>query len=207
MHRRTARGNRLGLALTGVLLAAAGAALLLAHQGLLGSADRRDVLYPARSRTFVHDNGSWLWPVVAAVAIVIALLFLRWLLVQPRTDRLRRLVIDTDEHAGTDPSAGRTRMPAAALTDIVEEEVGALRGVRGVTAALTGHPDAPKLWLTVSTEADADVARIRRAITGGIVDDARTCLDQPHLTTYLKLCVTRRAGGRTVRPTPDQKEN
>lgn len=199
MHRRTARGNKLGLALTGVVLAVAGAALFLAHQGMIGTAGKRNALYPDQGRRFVHDNTSWLWPVTAAAAIIIGLAFLRWLLMQPRTDRLRRLVIDTDEHAGTNPSAGRTRMPAHAVTDIVEDDITALRGVRRATAALSGHTDSPQLWLTVSTDSNADVARIRHAITTTIVDDARACLDLPELLTQLRLTVTRRDGDRNLR--------
>ena len=199
MHRRTARGNRLGLASTGLVLAAAGAALVLARQGLLGNVGRRDVLYPERARSFVHDNGSWLWPVVAAAAILLGLVFLRWLLVQPRTDRLRRLVVDTDEHADTDPSAGRTRMPASALTGIVTDDIAALRGVRRVSAGLTGHVDSPELWLDVSTDPDADLARIHHAITTDVVGDARACLDLTRLPTHLQLSVARRTRGRAAR--------
>ena len=192
MHRRTARGNRLGLALTGLVLVVAGAALLVAHLGRLGSVGKGDVLYPAQARRFVHDNASWLWPVVAAVSIVLGLLFLRWLLVQPRTDRLRTLVIDLDN--GTDPSAGRTRMPANAVTDVVEDDIAALRGVRRVSAGLSGHSDSPLLWLTVATDADADLAHIRHAITTDVVADARACLELPQLPTYLQMTVGRRTG-------------
>lgn len=229
MHRRAARGNKIGLTLTGLILAVAGAALFLAHQGRIASAGADSALYPPSTRRFVHENASWLWPVTAAVAILIGLTFLRWLLLQPRTDRLSRLVIDTDQYSDTDQYAntdqyadtdlprhtdphrhtnparhtnsarGRTRMPAHAITDIVEDDIAALPGVRRVSAALSGHADSPQLWLRVSTESNADVARIRSAITGHIVGDARACLDLPRLPIYLRLTVTRRDGRRTAR--------
>ncbi len=195
MYRRTARGNRVGLALTGLVLLAAGAALLAAHQGLYGSAGKRDVLYPASARRFVHTNAGWLWPVVAGAAIVLGLVFLRWLLVQPRTDRLRSVVVDSDDPTTPDlsTSAGRTRMAASALTDAVEDDIAALDGVRRVSAALSGHRDQPELWLRVVTDVDADLPRVRRHIATTVLADARASLDRPDLPAYLTLTVSGRS--------------
>lgn len=196
MHRRTARGNRLGLTITGILLALAGAALFAGNRGYFGSGSSSSPLYPEAARRFIHDNGTWLWPVVAAVAVIVGLLFLRWLLVQPRTDKLRRLTVDTED--ANDSGAGRTKMPATALTDIIEDDIAALRGVRKASAALSGHVDVPQLWLRVSADADADLAEIRRRITGEVLTDARTSLEVSELRTYLRLAVSRRAGARQV---------
>ena len=200
MHRRTARGNRIGLAVVGVLTLLAGAALLAANRGWIANGHRSASIYPPRARGYVHDHGSWLWPVIAAAAIVVGLVFLRWLLVQPRTDALSGLVVDGDSPGPmSDDGAGRTTMPAHAVTDIVEDDVAGLHGVRRVTARLSGHRDAPELWLRVVADADADIARIRTEISAQVVPDARTCLDLPELPTYLRLAVSGRSGDRQVR--------
>ena len=87
MSRRTARGNRIGLVVVGLVLLAAGAYALArgvaVRPELLGSAhapltDQHVRRYPT--------SQSWFWPVVAGVTVMIALLALRWLAVQARTD-------------------------------------------------------------------------------------------------------------------------
>ena len=105
MHRRTARGNRLGLVVVGVVLLAGAVALFGARLGWYGRPGRHARVYPGSAATFVRDNSDWLWPVAAAVAIVLGLVFLRWLLVQPRTDTVRRVVLDTDGDDDPGPAA------------------------------------------------------------------------------------------------------
>jgi len=194
MHRRTAKGNRIGLAVTGLVLLAGGAALAAGSRGLYGAASTTQPLYPPTVQRFVHDKHTWLWPVVAAAAIILGLIYLRWLLVQPRTDRLRSLVIDTDPTHGAAPDrgGGRTIMLAAAVTDVMEEDITGLPGVRRVTADVSGDPDAPALWVAVTTDADTDLARIRRHITIHAIPEARTALELPTLPTYLRLTASYR---------------
>ncbi len=45
MHRRTAKGNRIGLAVTGLVLLAGGAALAAGWRGLYGAASTTQPLY------------------------------------------------------------------------------------------------------------------------------------------------------------------
>lgn len=195
MHRRTARGNRLGLSIVGVLLLAAGVALFGAHQGWYGASGTRDVVYPKSAADFVHGNASWLWPVVAAVGIVVGLLFLRWLLVQPRTDTVRRLPADAeDDTAGS----GRTTLLAAAVTDAVEDDVATVRGVRRARASLSGPRDAPTLWLAVTTAADADLGRLRQHLATQTLPAVRSALEQPELPAQITVAVSNHSVGRDV---------
>lgn len=198
MHRRTARGNRLGIAVLGILLLVGGLALLAANRGSYGNTAGQDPLYPVRARTFVHDNHGWLWPAVAAVAIVLGLLFLRWLLVQPRRDSLRRVRVDSDNH--TDGGAGRTTMPATALTDAIEDDLTDVRGVRRATAALSGSSDRPQLWLSVTTDANANLGRIRQHLAQTTIPDAQRALELPELPTYLRLSVGRHSTSSPASP-------
>lgn len=62
-----------------------------------------------------------------------------------------------------------------------------------VRASLAGTPDQPELRLRVTIDPDADLARVRRRITGQALADARTALDTEHLPTQLRLTVGRRA--------------
>ena len=196
MHRRTARGNRLGLALTGLLLLLAGAALLLTSRGVFGKDVSHTPTYTAAISKFIHSNTGWLWPVAAAVAVIVGLVFLRWLLVQLRVDRIRRVTLDSEEPNAGD--SGRSTMPAGALTDAVADDVESYRGVRRADVALTGPSDSPSLWIDLRTDADADLGRIRQRVSAEAIPAARASLEQPELPSYVHLRVTRRTGGRTV---------
>lgn len=191
MHRRTARGNRIGLFVVGLLLLAGGAALVLAYIGVLPNAS---AFYPSTVQRFVADQQDWLYWVLGVVAALIALWFLRWLLVQGRADRLSRVVVDSDAEGGE--GAGRTTMPAGAAVEAVEDDIAGFTGVRRARVDLSGSPDSPELWVTVHTESDADLGRIRRDITTQVVPDARTSLEVPDLPAYVTLRVGRRSSRR-----------
>ena len=113
--RRTARGNRVGLGLLGLILLVAGAAILIRSTGLFGGilGPPGEPVYSDATVAWVHDQRPWLWLTIAAVGVLVALLALRWLLVQLRSDRLGRLMLDTD-HADA-PASGRADVPAGAV--------------------------------------------------------------------------------------------
>ena len=191
--RRTARGNRIGLGLLGLVLLITGGAILVRSTGLFGGilGPAGESVYSDTTAGWVHDQRPWLWLTIAAVGVLVALLALRWMLVQLRSDRLGRLMVDTDH---TDvPASGRADVPAGAVTTAVGEEVDAYRGVQKVRVALTGRPDQPELRLTVTADPDADLSRLRRRITGEALAHARSSLDTDRLTTHLHLIVGRRA--------------
>lgn len=200
MHRRTARGNRIGLGVLGFLLLVGGAALVLAHYDVFSNGSDQ-VVYPSNVQRFVRDQHTWLYWVLGIGSALIALWFLRWLLVQVRVDRIGRVVVDRDV-GGDDHDAGgqgRTVMPAGSATAPVEDDITGLTGVRRARAHLAGSPDAPELWVTVHTDADADLGKIRTRITQQVVPDARTSWEMPDLPAYLTLVVGRRgARGRDL---------
>ncbi|MCP5915823.1 hypothetical protein NL317_27785, partial [Klebsiella pneumoniae] len=72
----------------------------------------------------------WFWWAVAGGCVVLALLGLRWLLAQLNTDRVGKLDLTTDDRDGL------TTVHAGALTEAVETEAAAVRGVAGASASL-----------------------------------------------------------------------
>ena len=98
---------------------------------------------------------------------------------------------DTDTSSGR--GSGRAGPAAAALTAAVGADIDSYPGVSKVRESLAGRPDQPELRLRVTIDPDADLARVRRRITGQALADARTALDTEHLPTQLRLTVGRRA--------------
>jgi hypothetical protein len=196
---RTARGNRLGLALTGLVLLIGGGYLITRSLGAFGSRQAQDPIYSAGTAGWIHDQRPWFWVVLTAYAVILAALLIRWLLAQLRSDSLNRIALDTDTDtstgrgSGSGSGSGRAGLPAAALTAAVGAEIDSYPGVSKVRASLAGRPDRPELRLRVTIDPDADLARVRRRITGQALADARTALDTEHLPTQLRLTVGRRA--------------
>lgn len=169
---RTARGNRLGLVVVGVLLLAAGLAALargldVAPQ-LLGGAGQ-----PVLDER-VRDTAAqpWFWPVVAVGLLLVALLALRWLAVQTRSGAIRSIRLEPD------PSHGRTTLPAKVVTAALADDLATQLRPRRTQVALTGHRMRPQLQLELTLPVDADpvavqyglrraLARHRRALEAG----------------------------------------
>lgn len=191
---RTARGNRIGLGLTGVLVAAGGGYLVARSLGAFGQLQAADPVYSSGTAEWVHAQRPWLWITIAAVAVVLAIAATRWLLVQLRSDGLSRIAVDA--HRVTEPGSGRTDLPAHVLARAVGQDIESYAGVSKVHAGVTGRPDQPELRLRVTVDPDADLARVRRQITGKAIANARTALDTQHLPTQLRLIVGRRAQPR-----------
>ena len=140
---RTARGNRLGLALTGLVLLVGGGYLITRSLGACGTLQAQDPIYSAGTAGWIHDQRPWFWVALAALAVILAAVLIRWLLAQLRTDSLNRIALDTDTSTGR--GSGRVGLPAAALTAAVGAEIDSLpRGRQGpgVTGRQTGSARA-----------------------------------------------------------------
>ena len=195
MSSKTARGNRIGLAVVGVLLLAAGGYVLARSLGAFGTEQADAPVYAERTASWIHAQQPWIWITLAAVGVIVALLPLRWLLVQLRTDRLGRIAMDTDLALDPDDDgdlgAGRTTLPTSALTTAIGQEIDGYPGVRAVTVHVAGRPDRPELRLEVTIDSDADPARIRTRIVDEAIAHAKAALDTEFLPTQLLLAVNR----------------
>jgi hypothetical protein len=158
--------------------------------GAFGSA-RSAPIYTERVANWIHLQQSWLWIAVAVVAIMVAVLALRWLIVQLRTERLAQIALDAD--GGIDPGngAGPTDLPSAALTAAVGQEIDGYPGVRAVKVHMAGKPDQPELRVEVTIDPGVDPARIRARIADEALTHVRTALDSPRLPTQILFAVAR----------------
>lgn len=197
MDRRTARGNRLGLAIVGVLLVAGGGAALARGLGVLPGLPAAQPLLNAAERRFAKDT-PWFWYVVAAVAVIIAVLAIRWLLVQTRSGALRVLRVPGASD-GNQAAGGRTRMPARAATRAVTDELAAHRSIAHAGAVLTGSPSAPRLRLNVTADQDCDWPRVRETLNGEALTHLRRALELDALPARVHVHLTGTSIGREVR--------
>lgn len=195
MHRRTRRGNRLGLTVIGVLTTLAGVAVLLAHFGALGPRAKTSNILPGQAADWLVGH-RWAFWILGVVGLVVALIALRWLLVQLRTDRVSSLSIDSDRSGDTD--AGRTVLQGGALLDAVDADIDAIPGVQKASAVLSGSRDAPELWLTVTLHENSDSGAVRAALVEKVLPDVRTFLEQPRMPAYLTLKVSSHESARQV---------
>lgn len=191
MDRRHARINRTGLLVLGAVLVAAGGLGLARGFGAFGSARASGPVLTAEARRFADGHG-WFWPAVAAVAVVLALLGLSWMLAQLRSSRLRGLSLEPDIRAGA------TRVEAGAVTDALEGEIGEYPGVRRVRAQLIRAPKGAGLRLSIVYGQEADPAELRRRIQDEALPRLCAALERESIPTVVRLRLTPREQPATV---------
>ncbi|WP_330270127.1 alkaline shock response membrane anchor protein AmaP [Lentzea sp. NBC_00516] len=172
--------NRFLLGLLGLVLVLAGAFALAVHFGYVPQVDRSAALLPGTALP-----PTWVLWVIAAAAVVIALLCLRWL-----TAQIPRRKVAAWRWAD---EAGATRITTATAAAPFAEEITAYPGVRKVEAALTGPHTAPRLALVVRAHGDADLRGIRRRIDDEGLPRLREALGTPdlHATVEFRMSPTK----------------
>lgn len=180
--RGSARVNRFGLALLGLVLIAAGAASLAAGAGVFGSG-------PARAELFGGPIPGWLarpWVpyAFAAAAIIVALVALRWLTAQGGTDAVGRLRMETE------PSSGTIEMPSLVARGALAEQVGRYPGVRRVRVHLTESRHDPNVRLDLTLNADADVAAVWQRCRQEGIEQLRGALELDRLPAVIRMSMT-----------------
>jgi hypothetical protein len=163
------RTNRWVLGSTGLLLAGAGAAGLLAGVGVFGEEVADRALFDNAAGEFFGRNGTWLWPVLAVAGAVLLIGALLWLRRQLLPDRAGDLPLASGPR-------GRTELTSAALTDAVTAEIGSYRGVDTARARLHGDTEDPELAVAVTLEDRADLLEVRRRVETEALAAARQAL-------------------------------
>ena len=185
---RPARLNRVLLGVLGFVLLAGGVFTVLTHYNLLPVLKPDSPLTPP-----LLDLPTWAWYVVAAVAIVLGLLCLRWILAQltssPKTHTWRY---------EQDPAKGRTELAASAAIAPFIDEVTAYPGVHAVRATLAGHRQSPALAMVVSAEQDSDLSAIRNQIDTEGLPRLRQALDLDEVPVTIEFRFSTATGARAL---------
>lgn len=185
------RTNRTVLTLVALVLLAVGVLGLLTGQRVFGTRTSHGALIANRVGAFIGRNSVWLWPVAAVVAVVIAVLMLRWVVaVLFSTDRAGDLPLPVEQ------GPGHSTVEPAAVSAAVSDE---LSGYRGVTAARTrfvGDEAFPAMAIRATVEEATDLGGILGRIESGVIAHVRTALNRPDLPVRLDLTVTAKQSGR-----------
>lgn len=182
------RLHRLLLLLLALLMLTAGGSALLAGLGVFGDRLRDRPVFDNFLSRYIGDHGSWMWPLLALPALLLAYLAVRWLLTLFHVAGVSRV----DLTAGS--AAGRTEVDSAALSAAVTTQVQGYRDVTGASAKVQGDARAPQVALTVTATADADLSVLRQRIETEALVDLRAALQLPDLPVRLDL----RIGSRTT---------
>jgi hypothetical protein len=191
MRRDPDRLNRVVLGTIGLLLVLAGA-VLLAWRGDAFGEDRaqRPVVTPDM-RAYWADR-TWLWWIVAAVALVLALLALRWLREQFRAPRKGNVDLERQSPGGT------TLVDAGGAVRALEQDLETIRGVSAASGRLSGDREQAALDLRVDVHEDVDLAELCRRLEGTNLARFERAVETPLAETNMLLRLTPPAG-RQVR--------
>ncbi|MFD3779244.1 alkaline shock response membrane anchor protein AmaP [Streptomyces sp. NPDC058612] len=172
--------NRIVLAVLGLVLMAAGAAVLTGSWPFGGR--KAPLLSAATRQRYGHGEG-WYWWAVAAGLGLCVVLALWWLLAQLRRWRLRAVAVDTGDGAFA-------LLRGRALEEAVAAEAGALDGVAGCRVALRGRRGSPALRVALELEPHAVPADALAALAGPVLTHARNAAGLPALPAEARLKVT-----------------
>jgi hypothetical protein len=184
---RPSRLNRGLLAITGVTLVAGGGLAMATGLGWL-PVDPAAALVPGTGLP-----PTWALYAVAGVAVLLALLCLRWL-----TAQLARKPKTHTWHIEDDPEHGNTELAARAATTPFTADVTAYPGIRTAHADLTGPQRSPTLVVVVTTDHDADLSDIRHRLDTHGLPRLRRALDLTSLPMTLEFRFTTKSGARAV---------
>lgn len=190
--RRTARGNRQGLALVGVLLLAAGSAVPLLVYGPfppLFAGSPGETVGSLGERIAPLPTAPWVPYAIAAVAVAVLVVSLRWLLVQGRSARVSSLRLDEGDR-------GRTDVVARAACKALAREVSAYPGVRRGRAQLTESSHEPCLLLDLVLAEGADPVAVWQRCRDDALAGLRVSLGLDRIPTVLRISVSRQPSGR-----------
>ncbi|MDT0331099.1 Asp23/Gls24 family envelope stress response protein [Nocardiopsis lambiniae] len=179
--RRSARGNRQGLLLVGIVLLAGGAVAFAAGRGLFGARVAEGSLLDDGAMAVL--GSPWAPYVAVAVAFVAAFLALRWLMVQGLNDTVGRLVLERGEE-------GRVEMSESVARGALEQEVADYPGVRRARARLTESADEPHLRLSLTLEDDADVTGVWRRVRSDALANLRRSLELERIPAVVRMSMT-----------------
>lgn len=187
------RRNRVGLAVVGLLLTAAGGYGLARSWGAFGDRSASEPVADDNVRDFVARHPTAFWATAAALAIVLAVVGLRWLRAQLAAASPRRIDLT---HRG---DRGVTVVVPAGAADALAADIERYRGVTQASARLIGDSDTPEVDLRVDVAADCDVPAVRARIESDALARFRQAVDLPAVQSRLEFRLTDTPPGPRVR--------
>jgi hypothetical protein len=128
----------------------------------------------------------------AAVAVVIGLLALRWLI----APTIRRPA-SSNWQLSPNTTTGTTHIDSHAAVGPLADEIDDYPGVRSAAASLTGPRQHPHLYLRVSADDHADISELRRRIGADAVPRLTQDLNLTALAVDMLLRLVSAGGART----------
>lgn len=181
--------NRIWLTVLGILLLAAGTALLLQASGtlhpLLNTA-------PAGASVVTVDLPAFLAPtgvaaLVLIIGVILGVLGLLWIIAQiPRKNTAGAYRLHDDG------SQGFTLCDPSVLAAAVEKQINTLPGVVTAAALLRGTANAPDLTLKVTVNDRADIRDVIRGIQTSTLPELSRALEAPLQRSRLQIDVSGR---------------
>jgi len=181
-NRRADQVNRRILTILGLLLLIVGGLGMAYSLGAFGKDRAKEPVLTDDVRSFVADQQRWFWPVVAAVAVLLALLCLRWLYFQlkPRPSM-------GDFTFGSGEDRGQTVVQSAAVERAVVSDLEAEPGVRKAGARLRQHADPLTVDAWVDYDSSSHVPVFRERVQDHIVSDLQGALEVDQAVVTLEV--------------------
>lgn len=189
MKNRTDRLNRAVLVLVGTLLVLLGTGGVLIGAGVFGDKRANSSLVYPRAAQLLHREQSWLWWVLGAASLMIALIALYSIAVQLRLERLGSVPLQRSND-------GDSVLAASALCDAVRTEAEAMPEIDRARARLTGDEHDPELVLSVWLCDGVDLEAARESLDDTVLRHARESLGRDSLRARLRIEVDAVAGDR-----------
>lgn len=182
MNARTRRGNRLGLGLVGLVLTLLGGAALARGLGMFPQdwAPARTPIVDGYVTGFFARGGPALWWLAALASLVVAVLAVRWLLVQGRRQTHRTLRIE-------DGPGGVTEISAGGMAQAVAADVASSPAVLSADANLVGPPARPEVRLRVVADESVPIAELSRHLSAVALPHMRDALDRDRVPAVARV--------------------
>ncbi|WP_440069077.1 hypothetical protein [Streptosporangium sp. OZ121] len=182
MDDKTARGNRLGLLIVGLTLMILSALAIARGAGAFPQAvaPAGSPLVDGSVRQPFATYDPWLWWVIAAAGIVLALFGLRWLLAQGRRGRLGGMRLEGGP-------AGVTEVDTGSVTDAAAAEAGTHPAIINATADMVGTNAHPAVRMKVVVAEDAPMSAVREQLGGVVIPHMRQALETERMPAVARV--------------------